>query len=108
MYSITDLATCATFLLLLNMCRGRGCFLDPTLHLVTNISSNWVESTSEPPIKPERDIQAIVLSLEEPYIGDFETKGVDVPDGSLEPRLDFVEARYYSSTMARFTGWVES
>lgn len=46
----------------------------------------------ETPLKPERDEQALMLYLEEPYVADLEMKGVHMPDGSfVKPEVQLVD-----------------
>lgn len=61
----------------------RSPFLDREIKGQVTISSYWLEITPDKPLKPERDVEEVELSLEPPFIGDFESHKVRLPDGSL-------------------------
>lgn len=92
MYSITLFLSSVTLLLSLTICGGRERFLDRTIKEDTTLTPGWAELTLETPLKPERDVQAVMLHLEEPYEADLELNGVRMPDGSLvKPEVQLVD-----------------
>lgn len=92
MYSIALFLSCVTLLLSLSICGTRERFLNRTIKGETTLTPEWTEITVETPLKPERDVQAVLLYLEDPYIGEFEGKGVRLPDGSLvKPEVQLVD-----------------
>lgn len=91
----------------LSICGGGDRFLDRTIKGETTLAPEWTEITLETPLKPERDVQAIVLYLQEPYVGDFEAKSVRLPDGALaQPEVELVDmaANTYSLKYYGFFG----
>ncbi|HYV09784.1 MAG TPA: hypothetical protein VE980_02650 [Pyrinomonadaceae bacterium] len=92
MYSVTLFLSCITLLASLLICGGGPRFLDRTIKGDTTLTQEWMEITPETPLKPERDVQAVMLYLAKPYEADLEMKGVRIPDGSLvKPEVQLVD-----------------
>jgi len=92
MYSVTLFLSCITLLASLLICGGGPRFLDRTIKGDTTLTQEWMEFTPETPLKPERDVQAVMLYLAKPYEADLEMKGVRIPDGSLvKPEVQLVD-----------------
>ena len=92
MYSVTLFLSCITLLASLLICGGGPRFLDRTIKGDTTLTQEWMEIAPETPLKPERDVQAVMLYLAKPYEADLEMKGVRIPDGSLvKPEVQLVD-----------------
>ena len=92
MYGNTLFQTCLALVVSLSICGGGQRFLDRTIRDDTTLTPEWMEITPETPLKPERDIQAVMLHLAEPYEADLEKNGVRLPDGSLvKPEVQLVD-----------------
>jgi hypothetical protein len=92
MYSITFLLCCIALLGSLVVCGGGQRFLDRNIKGETTLTPEWTEITLETPLKPERDVQAVMLYLEEPYAADLEVNGVRLPSGELvEPEVQLID-----------------
>ncbi|HEV8426984.1 MAG TPA: hypothetical protein VGQ41_03660 [Pyrinomonadaceae bacterium] len=92
MYAVTLFLSCITLLASLVICGGRPRFLDRTIRGDTTLTQEWTEITLETPLKPERDVQAVMLHLAEPYEADLQLNGVRLPDGSLvKPEVQLVD-----------------
>src|SRR5947209_6933963 len=83
MYYIIGIAGVLILLIAIGFYQHRRPFLDREIKGPVTISLDWLEITPDKPLKPERDVQEIMLSLEPPFIGDFEAKKIRLPDGSL-------------------------
>jgi hypothetical protein len=92
MYIVTLLVSCIALMASLTICGGRQRFVNRTIKGETTLTPEWTEITLQTPLKPERDVQVIMLYLEEPYIGDFEAKAVRLPDGTLvQPEVQLLD-----------------
>ena len=92
MYYITGIIACAILLIATGLYQGRRSFDDREIKGPITLSSEWIEITPDKPLKPEREYQQIVLSLSEPFLGDFEAKGVRLLDGSIiTPQVQLVD-----------------
>lgn len=92
MYGVTLFLSCITLLASLLICGGRQRFLDRTIRGDTTLTQEWIEITLETPLKPECDVQAVMLYLAQPYEADLEMDGVRLPDGSLvKPEVQLVD-----------------
>jgi len=67
MYGDTLFHTCLALVMLLSICGGGQRFLDRTIRDDTTLTPERIEITLETPLKPERDIQAVMLHLADPY-----------------------------------------
>ena len=84
---------CVGLLAVLTVCGRRDRIIDQTISRDATLTSEWTEITPLKPLKPEREQQEIILYLAEPFSGDFEAKGVRVPDGSIvHPEVQLVDA----------------
>ena len=91
MYSITLFVSCLALLASLGICGGQR-FLDRDIKGDTTLTQEWMEIALEKPLKPERDVQAVMLYLEAPYLADLEMDGVIMPDGGLvKPEVQLVD-----------------
>ena len=92
MYGITLFLSCITLLVSLGICSGRQRFLDRTIRGDTTLTQEWMEIALETPLKPDRDVQAVILHLAEPYEADLKVDGVRLADGSLvKPEVQLVD-----------------
>jgi hypothetical protein len=92
MYSIASFLISVTLLVSLTICGGGARFLDRTIKKDTTLTPEWADITLEKPLRPERDAQAVILYLAEPYEADLELDGVRMPDGSLiKPEVQLVD-----------------
>jgi hypothetical protein len=92
MYGDTLFQTCLALVMSLSICGGGQRFLDRTIRDDTTLTPERIEITLETPLKPERDIQAVMLYLADPYEADLKTDGVRLPDGSLvKPEVQLVD-----------------
>ena len=92
MYSLAMFLTCVALLASLSICGGRERFLDRTIKENTTLTPEWTDITLDKPLKPERDVQAVMLYLAEPHEADLEVDGVRMPDGSLvKPEVQLVD-----------------
>jgi hypothetical protein len=92
MSSLIAVSACTAFLILLTVCQRRETFFDRTIKGPTTLSSEWMEISVDPPLKPDREEHDIVLYLEEPFGRDLETKGVRLPDGSvITPEIQLID-----------------
>jgi hypothetical protein len=91
MYYLTGI-TSVILLAAIGLYQQRSPFLDREIKGSVTLSSEWIEIIPEQPLKPEREQQEIVLHLEEPFVGDFEAKGVRLPNGSIiQPEVQLVD-----------------
>ena len=92
MYTIIMLVICMVLITSLAICGDQGRFIDRTIKDKTTLTPEWMQITLDKPLKPERDVQVIMLYLEEPYVGDFEAKAVRLPDGTLvQPEVQLLD-----------------
>ena len=92
MYGVTLFLSCLTLLVSLEVCGGRQRFLDRTIKGDTTLTQQWTEIVLKTPLKPERDVQAVMLYLAEPYEADLEMNGVRLPDGLfVKPEVQLVD-----------------
>jgi hypothetical protein len=92
MYTMIMLVSCMVLITSLAVCGDRGRFIDRTIKGETTLTPEWMQINLDKPLKPERDVQVIMLYLEEPYIGDFEAKAVRLPDGTLvQPEVQLLD-----------------
>lgn len=92
MCAVTLFLSSIAVLASLTICGGRERFLDRTIKGETTLTPEWTEIALETPLKPARDVQVIMLYLEEPFVGDFEAKAVRLPDGALvEPEVQLLD-----------------
>ena len=92
MYTITMLVSCIVLITSLTICGDQQRFINRTIKGKTTVTSEWMQITLDKPLKPERDVQVIMLYLEEPYVGDFEAKAVRLPDGTLvQPEVQLLD-----------------
>lgn len=92
MYTISMLVSCLVLIMSLTICGDQQRFTDRTIKSNTTITAEWMQITLDKPLKPERDVQVIMLYLEEPYVGDFEAKAVRLPDGTLvQPEVQLLD-----------------
>jgi hypothetical protein len=92
MSSLIAVAGCAVFLILLSVCQGRQTFFDRTIKERTTLTSEWLEISADPPLKPEQEEHEIALYLEEPFGRDLEAKGVRLADGSvITPEIQLID-----------------
>ena len=92
MYGATLFLSCITILASLVICGGGQRFVDRTIRDDTTLTQEWMEITLEKPLKPEREVQAVMLHLAKPYEADLEMNGVRLPDGSLvKPEVQLVD-----------------
>jgi hypothetical protein len=108
MLYINGWMSCATLLLLLNVCGGEERFLDRKIKGPITITSEWTEIKLNPPLKPEREEHDVVLYLAEPYTGDLlHAGGVNLPDGSVvmpEVQIVDTEGNIYTLKATGFRG----
>ncbi|SRR6266478_3794943 len=107
MHHIFGMMICVGLLVVLTVCGRRDRIIDQTIRHDVTLASEWTEITPEKPLKPERQQQEIVLYLAEPFSGDFEAKGVRLPDGSIvHPEIQLVDAsgRIYDLKYYGFRG----
>lgn len=101
------LVSCMVLITSLTLCGDQRRFIDRTIKGDTTLTPEWIEITLDKPLKPERDVQVIMLYLEEPYVGDFEAKAVRLPDGTLvQPEVQLIDTagRTYSLKFWGFFG----
>ena len=92
MYSLVMFLTCVALLGSLSICGGGERFVDRTIKKDTTLTSEWVDITLDEPLKPQRDVQAVMLYLADPYEADLEMKGVRMDDGSfVKPEVQLVD-----------------
>jgi hypothetical protein len=92
MYIVTLFLTCVACLASLSICGGGERFVDRTIKGDTTLTPEWMQIALETPLKPKRDVQAIILYLEDPYVADLEMDGVRMPDGTLvKPEVQLVD-----------------
>jgi hypothetical protein len=92
MYTISMLVSCTVLISSLTVCGDQRRFLNRTIKGNTTLTPEWIEITLDKPLKPSRDIQVVMLYLDEPYVGDFESNAVRLPDGTLvQPEVQFVD-----------------
>lgn len=99
MYYVLAIIGGALLLLTSALYGGKDRFLDRTIKGETVLSPQWIEITPDSPLKAQRDVQAIVLYLEEPLVGDLAAGGVRMPDGSIvipEVQLIDVDGNIYT------------
>lgn len=86
------LVICMVLITSLAICGDQGRFIDRTIKDKATLTPEWMQITLDKPLKPERDVQVIMLYLEEPYVGDFEAKAVRLPDGTLvQPEVQLLD-----------------
>ena len=90
---LAGLIGCALLLMTANVCANRKHFLDRTIKNQTTLTSAWMEIVPSPPLKPERDVQAIMIDVEKDYAGELERGGiVRLPDGSaIKPEVQLLD-----------------
>jgi hypothetical protein len=73
--------------LLLTSCftlqRKMNPYLDRDISGPITISSEWVTLTPPEPMRPEREVNALMLNFAIPYMPDYRAYGLRFPDGSL-------------------------
>lgn len=67
-------------------------YLDREISGPVTLTSEWIEIVPEEPLRPEREVQKILLDFAQPYESDHDAWKIRFPDGSLvAPEVQLID-----------------